>query len=407
MSIKDEMRSLLSSTISKLEIAKKEQEFESLFTVSASDSIDAEFSKLDSVLSKLNSDAKEQLYRNRITSLMKTHHSALHKVYQEKESFRNQFIKSEQIRTKVEDVCKELQKQNEYILQEAKKSSEIEQAQRSELAQKFQETIEDVTKKLQDQENDRSDQAHHNDNLKKKLEIIIKQQDTREQLYKAQLGEKELLKKKFELQLAEQMQLAHKQHEKLEELTSKLIRSTKSEQILREQLTDYSTKFESFQGTIEKSNSIFSQYKTQMTELTNMVQMLKKENKELREKTGKSDIAMVKMLEEKHANRKDLNMMKNQRDQLQNMCRTLQHQRAGQRREIQKLKEQVNKQTDGDDAETSESSPENTPSQDLKNARRLSIEPPETSSALPLEPSAMSLDLGSLDLEENERNTLE
>ena len=96
------------------------------------------------------------------------------------------------VKTKLETLCRELQKQNKAVMDDSKRVQEEEHAKRQELSAKFQDTIKDVSTKLDAQGEDRIKQFEENDQLREKLKNFADQYELREQHFAHQLKTKEL-----------------------------------------------------------------------------------------------------------------------------------------------------------------------------------------------------------------------
>jgi len=101
-------------------------------------------------------------------------------------------IKIAGVKTKLETLCRELQKQNKAVMDDSKRVQTEEHAKRSELSAKFQDTIKDVSTKLDAQGEDRVKQFEENDALREKLKTFADQYELREQHFAHQLKTKDL-----------------------------------------------------------------------------------------------------------------------------------------------------------------------------------------------------------------------
>lgn len=103
-----------------------------------------------------------------------------------------------EVKERLEELCRQLQKQSKDVAADA-------QQQRDNLNAKFQSSIDDIQTKLEEQAAVQRD----NETLRKKLELIAKQTEIREQQYAAETRHKELELELCTTQLAQQTAKVH------------------------------------------------------------------------------------------------------------------------------------------------------------------------------------------------------
>jgi len=265
----------------------------------------------------------------------------LEKNVKDKELALNEVSRLNGVKTKLETLCRELQKHNKAVVGDSKRVQEEEQAKRSELHAKFQDTIKDVSEKLDMQGEDRIKQFQENDALREKLKNFTDQYELREQHFAHQLKTKDLEHQLVEAKLKHQTELNIQEGAKLEAYKTELETRTKTEIELRQQLAVYSEKFETFQDTLSKSNDVFGTFKKEMDKMTKQIRKLEKENLELKTKAKKCDLELLKMHEEKETALKSLESQKKQNAQLQSLCKTLQDERKKAREDARKSEEVI------------------------------------------------------------------
>merc|ERR1711981_1525557 len=99
---------------------------------------------------------------------------------------------------------------------------------------------------------------------------------------------------------------------KLEAYKTELEARAKTEIELRQQLSTYSEKFETFQETLSKSNDVFGTFKKEMDKMTKTIKKLEKENFELKTKAKKCDVELITLHEGRDADAKALESQKKQ-----------------------------------------------------------------------------------------------
>jgi len=265
----------------------------------------------------------------------------LEKVLKEKELAVSEVTKLSAVKGKLETLCRELQKQNKAVLDDSRRVAEEEHNKRAELNAKFQDTIKDVSTKLDAQGEDRIKQFQENDALREKLKNFGDQYEIREQHFAHQLKTKDLEHQLLEAKLKHATEVNAQEGQKLSAYKAELEARTKTEIELRQQLATYSEKFESFQDTLGKSNEVFTTFKKEMDKMTKTIKKLEKENLELKLKAKKSDVALLNMHEDQENSKKALETSKKQNAQLQSLCKTLQEEKKKAREEAKKSQEAV------------------------------------------------------------------
>ncbi|KAJ0261840.1 Alpha-taxilin-like protein [Hirschfeldia incana] len=231
------------------------------------------------------------------------------------------------VRDKLESLCRELQRQNKMLMEECKRVSTEGQTLRSDLSNKFQEAIKDVSIKLDEQKDESLSQLKENEMLRTKLKHLADQYMLSEQQHEQRLKQKSL-----ELQISE---LKIKQHEEkliheqsqMKVYADQVSQLLATEKNLRVQLTSDGEKFQQFQDALVKSNEVFETFKQEIDKMSKAIKELRKENAFLKSKTERSDLTLIELVEERERLKKQLEKTKNQKDKLESLCRSLQAER--------------------------------------------------------------------------------
>ncbi|XP_048608354.1 beta-taxilin isoform X2 [Brassica napus] len=231
------------------------------------------------------------------------------------------------VRDKLESLCRELQRQNKMLMEECKRVSTEGQTLRSDLSNKFQEAIKDVSIKLDEQKDESLSQLKENEMLRTKLKHLADQYMLSEQQHEQRLKQKTL-----ELQISE---LKIKQHEEkliheqsqMKVYADQVSQLLATEKNLRVQLTSDGEKFQQFQDALVKSNEVFETFKQEIDKMSKAIKELRKENAFLKSKTERSDLTLIELVEERERLKKQLEKTKNQKDKLESLCRSLQAER--------------------------------------------------------------------------------
>ena len=126
-----------------------------------------------------------------------------------------------------------------------------------------------------------------------------------------------------------------------ENLVARLDKREEESKGYLDQLTSYADKFGDFQGVISQSNEHFTQFKKEIADLSKKLIASEQAQREMEKKTLKSDVAMIKLLEEREALTMQCGGLKAQKDKLEGLCRALQKQSIGDKENNAKPPEQT------------------------------------------------------------------
>ncbi|KAF8718650.1 hypothetical protein HU200_024949 [Digitaria exilis] len=259
------------------------------------------------------------------------------------------------VKEKLESLCREFQRQNKmlkvYLVylelsigirffffsrytilaylnqEECRRVSTEGQNMRMELSDKFNNAIKDVSVKLEEQKNECIAQLEENNMLRSKLKDLADQYNITQQKYAHQLKEKMLELELADLKLQQHQEKAAQEHNQLQLYAEQVSQLMTTEKNLRLQLASDGERFQHFQDALSKSNEVFETYKQEMEKMISVIKNLKKENEFLKGKCENSDIALVKLIEERELTKKQIERLKNQKEKLESLCRSLQAER--------------------------------------------------------------------------------
>jgi chromosome segregation ATPase len=256
------------------------------------------------------------------------HQSKIDQLVKEKDGILSQISKVEEKKQKLDTLCKQLQARNKEILESVRERGEDEQGLRKELSEKFSSTITDITAKMEMQQTERLKMAEENDQLRVKIEemkdVILSREDT----FKALHEKKEAEVQKLQQKLKDVEVKAVEEESKFEEWKNEIAGQSVVVDSLRDQLQNYSGKFEAFQSTLSKSNPVFQSYKLEMDMITKRIRLLDHENQQLRLKTLKTDHSILDLFEERNKDMSKLSKLEEQNATLQQLAKDLNAQRA-------------------------------------------------------------------------------
>ncbi|XP_042782754.1 gamma-taxilin isoform X2 [Panthera leo] len=110
---------------------------------------------------------------------------------------------------------------------------------------------------------------------------------------------------------------------------------------LKEQLSLYMDKFEEFQTTMAKSNELFTTFRQEMEKMTKKIKKLEKEMIMWRTKWENNNKVLLQMAEEKAVHDKEYKSFQIKLERLEKLCRALQMERNELSEKVEALKEQV------------------------------------------------------------------
>ncbi|CAH9077281.1 unnamed protein product [Cuscuta europaea] len=231
------------------------------------------------------------------------------------------------VRDRLESLCRELQRQNKILMDECKRVSEEGQNLRLDISNKFRDAIKEVSNRMEEQKDECLSQLKENETLKSKLKQVADQYALTEEQYNRKLKQKDL-----ELQIADLKIKQHEEKMQHEESKMKLYADQISELLateknLRLQLTADGEKFQQFQEALSKSNEVFEGFKVEVDKMSKSIKELRKENTFLKSKCEKTDVALINLAEEREHMKKQLEKMRNQKEKLESLCRSLQAER--------------------------------------------------------------------------------
>lgn len=245
----------------------------------------------------------------------------------DKESAIMEMNRSISVKENLETLCRELQRQNKLVMEESRNVAEQEQQKRTDLSEKFQTTISDVSTRLDEQGKERIEQFQENERLKEKLKTFAEQYELREQQFAHQLKTKDLEHQLVQAKLNHQQEIGKQEGTKLEAYQKELETRLLTEKELRQQLVVYNEKFETFQETLSKSNEVFGTFKKEMDKMSKTIRKQDKENLDLKKKAQKCDLELISLYQERDQYKGEAEKAQSQNSSLQSLCKTLQGER--------------------------------------------------------------------------------
>ncbi|XP_042208835.1 gamma-taxilin-like isoform X2 [Homarus americanus] len=258
-------------------------------------------------------------------------------LHKEKDQMESEHTKVILTKSRLESLCRELQRQNKVIKDENLTRLREEEERRKEVSAKFNTTLSEISNLMKENADKNTQLRDENQDMAGRLQELIKQYEERESHVDKMLKQKELQCQLLEAKMAKQQIEVTEDKEKmliekknlLEEVASyqhKTQQMSMNEISLRTQLNSYMEKYEDFQNTLDKSNKIFNTFKKEMDEMTKKIKRLEKETKSWKERWEGANKALLNMVGERADLEKRLDTQMKQNVQLQNLCRALQQQ---------------------------------------------------------------------------------
>lgn len=200
-------------------------------------------------------------------------------IVKEKVHLQSEHSKAILARSKLESLCRELQRHNKTLKEENIQQAREEEERRKEATAHFQITLNEIQAQLEQHDIHNAKLRQENIELGEKLKKLIEQYALREEHIDKVFKHKELQQQLVDAKLQQTTQLIKEADEKhqrereflLKEATEsrhKYEQMKQQEVQLKQQLSLYMDKFEEFQTTMAKSNELFTTFRQEMEKMT-------------------------------------------------------------------------------------------------------------------------------------------
>ncbi|XP_054521118.1 alpha-taxilin isoform X3 [Pan troglodytes] len=267
---------------------------------------------------------------------------------QEKDHLRGEHSKAVLARSKLESLCRELQRHNRSLKEEGVQRAREEEEKRKEVTSHFQVTLNDIQLQMEQHNERNSKLRQENMELAERLKKLIEQYELREEhidkVFKHKDLQQQLVDAKLQ-QAQEMLKEAEERHQREKDfLLKEAVESQRmcelmkqQETHLKQQLALYTEKFEEFQNTLSKSSEVFTTFKQEMEKMTKKIKKLEKETTMYRSRWESSNKALLEMAEEKTVRDKELEGLQVKIQRLEKLCRALQTERNDLNKRVQDL----------------------------------------------------------------------
>ncbi|XP_066529737.1 alpha-taxilin isoform X1 [Hoplias malabaricus] len=278
---------------------------------------------------------------------------------QEKDHLRNEHSKAILARSKLESLCRELQRHNRTLKEDGVQRARQEEEKRKEVTSHFQVTLNDIQAQMEQHNERNANLRQENMELAEKLKKLIEQYELREEHIDKVFKHKDLQQQLVDAKLHQAQALlkdSEERHQKEKEFllkeaveSQRMYELMKQQEVhLKQQLSLYTEKFEEFQNTLSKSNEVFTTFKQEMEKMTKKIKKLEKETTMYRSRWESSNKALLEMAEEKTLRDKELESLQVKVQRLEKLCRALQIERN----ELSKKVQGLSKPEDGQGLES-------------------------------------------------------
>ncbi|XP_063810010.1 gamma-taxilin isoform X2 [Pseudophryne corroboree] len=280
-------------------------------------------------------------------------------VVKEKVHLQSEHSKAILARSKLESLCRELQRHNKTLKEDNLHQAREYEEERKEATAHFQMTLNEIQAQMEQHDVYNAKLRQENIELGDKLKKLIEQYALREEHIDKVFKHKELQQQLIDAKLqqtTELMKEAEERHQRereflLNEATEtrlKFEELKQQESQLKQQLSLYMDKFEEFQTTMAKSNELFTTFRQEMEKMTKKIKKLEKETVVWRTKWENNNKALLQMAEEKTIRDKEHKGMQVKLERLEKLCRALQSERNELNKKVEVLQDQVSVLDDED-----------------------------------------------------------
>ena len=242
----------------------------------------------------------------------------------QRDALKADFDKVVAVKDKLEVLCRELQKANKTVIADARAAAVAEAEKRDELSKQFESGLGDISSKLEAHSEERAASLRENEELREHLRKLVERSDLQEAHFDKAKHTFDLEKQLYEARLAESAEKFAASEAHRDALAKQCDARAAKEAELLEQLVGYADRFGEFQEVIASSNETFASFKRDMAEQSKRTREAETRRAELETKSAKSDVAMIKMLEEKEGLAKAVATLTAQKEKLEGLCRAMQ-----------------------------------------------------------------------------------
>uniref|UniRef100_H3A201 Taxilin gamma n=1 Tax=Latimeria chalumnae TaxID=7897 RepID=H3A201_LATCH len=273
-------------------------------------------------------------------------------IMKEKVHLQSEHSKAILARSKLESLCRELQRHNKTLKDENTQRAREYEERRKEATAHFQLTLSEIQTQMEQHNVRNASLRQENIELAEKLKKFIEEYELREDKLSSLYQSVELVAIFMSPKLLETTLMIYRGDESrgqdevflLNEATESRCKCEvmrHQETKLKQQLSLYMDKFEEFQTTLAKSNEVFTTFRQEMEKMTKKIKKLEKETTVWRTKWENNNKALLEMAEEKTVRDKEYKGLQLKLDRLEKLCRALQTERNELNQKVEVLQGQL------------------------------------------------------------------
>ncbi|XP_050532365.1 alpha-taxilin-like isoform X2 [Daktulosphaira vitifoliae] len=256
----------------------------------------------------------------------------------ERDNVKGEMNKAIMTRSRLESLCRELQKQNKAIREESLKRVKEAEDKRIEMTNKFQNTLGEIATVMQQNSEKSNKLRDDNIDMSSRLKNVCEQYELREQQVvklakqielETQLCDAKLAKANMEISVERETLLNEKTHllKEIRQYQTRIEEMQATEIDLRNQISLYNEKYEEFQNALARSNKVFAGFKGDMELMSKKIVKQEKESASWKMRYERCQQLLDEMTNERARMISDLSVATRQLSTLQKLCRTLHSER--------------------------------------------------------------------------------
>ncbi|XP_066498255.1 taxilin beta b isoform X1 [Hoplias malabaricus] len=283
-------------------------------------------------------------------------------VLKEKDQLQSEHSRAVLARSKLEGLCRELQRHNKTLKEETLQRCREDDLKRKEITTHFQNTLTDIQAQIEEHSNRNNKLCQENSDLAEKLKGLINKYDQREANLEKVFKHRDLQQKLLETKLAQANAFLKDAEEKHKLERAHLLKKAAEAQLqvtlmkeqesdMKAQLALYSEKFDEFKGTVSQSSNVYASFKQDIDKMSKKMKKLEKEASSWKSRFEGCNKSLVEMVADKVLKDKELELFTLKTQKLENLCRALQDERKNL---YQKLQENCQPDADVSDLKPQE-----------------------------------------------------
>eukprot|EP01062_Namystynia_karyoxenos_P024095 TRINITY_DN1935_c0_g3_i1.p1 TRINITY_DN1935_c0_g3~~TRINITY_DN1935_c0_g3_i1.p1 ORF type:complete len:347 (+),score=217.11 TRINITY_DN1935_c0_g3_i1:89-1129(+) len=192
----------------------------------------------------------------------------------EQAEFREELRKEKERLSKLDSLSKELKRKRDETLDELRAMDKEEQSQRKALSEKFQQTIGEISTRMESDAEEQMAVVQRNRDLKSRLSVMGQQVEIKSGQYEQLLKTRDVELRLAEARAEHMHEMAKGDRLRAEAQNKQLAVEVVKEKELKSQLDELKARFDDLQSTIIKSNDVFRGYKAEMEKMTKRIKVL-------------------------------------------------------------------------------------------------------------------------------------